>query len=121
MRLVVNLGKSLKIKVCIDLRGCNLGMAKQLLNSAQVTTGLQKMAREGMSQHMGVHGLGEPKPFSGELNQAIHGPSIHTLAQAINKNWALQVTQLKFAKNLCTSLEPGLNGLRGRASHGKSS
>jgi hypothetical protein len=57
MGLVINLSKSLKIKVGIDLRGCYLGMAKQLLNGAQIATGLQKMARKRMSQHVRVHRL----------------------------------------------------------------
>ena len=59
MGLVVNLGKSLKIKVSVDLRGCYLGMAKQLLNGAQIATGLKKMARKRMSQHVRVHRLRE--------------------------------------------------------------
>jgi hypothetical protein len=80
MGLVVNLGKSLKIKMCIDLRGCYLGMAKQLLNGAQVATGLQKMARKRMSQHVRMHRLRELEFFGCLLNKAMHGPPIHALA-----------------------------------------
>jgi len=49
MRLVIHLGKMLKIQMRINLRGADVGMAEQFLHGAQVTAGFQQVTSEGVA------------------------------------------------------------------------
>ena len=54
MRLIVNLGESLKIEMGVDLGRAQIGVAEQFLNSAQITAGFQQVGGKGMAQGMRV-------------------------------------------------------------------
>ena len=56
MCLVVDPGEVLKIQMSVNLRGADVGVAKQLLHSAQVTAGLQHVAGARVTKHVGMHG-----------------------------------------------------------------
>ncbi len=62
MRFIIYVGKVLKIKMSIDLSRGDARMAQQLLDSPQVTAGLQHVRREGVSEHMRVYR--EPRTLS---------------------------------------------------------
>jgi hypothetical protein len=70
--LIVDLGKTLKVKMGVDLGGTDLGMAKELLHSAQVATGLQQVAGEGMPQHMRVYALAQAKRYGTRGQPSLH-------------------------------------------------
>ena len=53
--LVVNRRQTLKIEVGINLRGGNVGVAKQFLHCTQIATTLQHVAGEGMAQHVWMY------------------------------------------------------------------
>ena len=52
MRLVVNLGETLKIEMGVHLGGAQIGMAEQFLHCAQITAGFQQVGGKGMAQGM---------------------------------------------------------------------
>jgi hypothetical protein len=55
MSFVVYLGEMLEVKVGVDLGGRNVGMAQQLLHSAQVVAGFQQVGSEGMPEEVRVN------------------------------------------------------------------
>ena len=60
MRRIVSPGQVLEIQPRIDLGSADVGVAQQLLYSAQITAGLQHMAGKRMTQHVRVHRRGQP-------------------------------------------------------------
>ena len=54
MCLVVHRRQVLKIKMRVDLSRAYIAVPEQFLDSAQITTGLQQMAGERVSEHMRV-------------------------------------------------------------------
>ena len=49
---VIDLGEVLKIKVGVDLSGCDVRVAQQLLNAAKVLAGFEDVGGEGMAEHV---------------------------------------------------------------------
>ena len=65
MRLIVYLGEMLKIKVGIDLRRADVGMAEQFLDAAQVLAGFEQVGCEAVAEQVRVDPLrdaGDPGP-----------------------------------------------------------
>ena len=65
MRLIVYLGKMLKIKVGVDLCRADVGMAEQFLNAAQILAGLEQVGSEAVAEQVRVYPLrdaGVPGP-----------------------------------------------------------
>ncbi len=56
MRFVVDRCEVLKIEPCVDLCGADVGVAEEFLDGLQVAAGLQDVAGEAVSQHVGVNG-----------------------------------------------------------------
>ena len=50
MGRIVDLGEMLEVEVGIDLRGTDIGVAKQFLHSTKVATGFKHVTGEGVSQ-----------------------------------------------------------------------
>src|SRR5688572_32889283 len=55
MRCIVDPGEVLKIKVGVNLRRSDVGVAEELLDAAQVLARLEQMRREGVPEHMRVY------------------------------------------------------------------
>ena len=55
MGRVIDLGQMLEIQPRVDLGGADIGVAEQLLHTAQVAAGLQHMAGKRVAQHVRVH------------------------------------------------------------------
>src|SRR5690625_2968267 len=55
MCTVISAGQMLKIKVGVNLRGCNTGVPQQFLYGAQVAAGLQHVGGEGVAQQVRVY------------------------------------------------------------------
>lgn len=64
MGFIVYLGEMLKIKVGVDLRGADIGVAKQFLNPAQILTGLKYMGCKAVAEQMRVYPLRDTGIFS---------------------------------------------------------
>ena len=80
MCLVVYLGKMLKIKVCIDLGGADIGMPQQLLDAAQVVTRLEHVSGEGVTKQVRVDASVYALFLAPERDPGLYG----TIAQAIS-------------------------------------
>jgi hypothetical protein len=52
MGLIIDAGEVLKIKVSVDLRCCDIGVAEQLLDATQVLARLEQVRGEGMSEQV---------------------------------------------------------------------
>ena len=68
MRLIVHRRQVLKIKVRVDLSRAYIAVPEQFLNGAQITTGLQQMAGERVSEHMRV----DADVSTGSLGKRFH-------------------------------------------------
>ena len=72
MRFIVNLGEMLEIKVRVNLRCGNVGVAQQLLDPAQVVAGLEDVGGEGVAEEMrvdiGVDALAPGPVFDARLH-----------------------------------------------------
>src|SRR5690606_39109270 len=62
VRLVVNMGQVLEIKVSVNLRCGQIGVPQQLLDPAQVVAGFQQVRGEGMPEQVRVQVHGQPLP-----------------------------------------------------------
>ena len=72
--ILVRLGQVLLVQVSVDLRGGDIGMAKELLNHSQVRSAFEQVSGEGVAQEVRVDLLG----------QSCHGCSLfHDLSHAI--------------------------------------
>src|SRR5215510_1204605 len=63
---VVGAGQVGEIKVRIDLRRGDVGVAEQLLDTAQILTRFKQMGREGMPEQVGINACrqaGAPRPL----------------------------------------------------------
>lgn len=50
--MIIDAGEVLKIKVSVDLRCCDIGVAEQLLDATQVLARLEQVRGEGMSEQV---------------------------------------------------------------------
>jgi hypothetical protein len=55
MSRVVDLGQMLKIQMCIDLGRADVGVSQEFLDAAQIGARFQQVARERVTEHVGVH------------------------------------------------------------------
>lgn len=61
--------------VGIDLRRAGAGMAKQLLDEAEVGARFQQMSGEGVAEHVGRYRLGDSRTSTGSGHQSLNRPT----------------------------------------------
>ena len=89
MCLVVYLGQMLEVKVCIDLRRADVGVAEKFLHAAQVVAGLEEMRREGMPKQVRVNARVDALPARPVVDAGLHGSRADTLAALADENRTL--------------------------------
>jgi hypothetical protein len=86
---IINLCQPLEIQMGIDLCGRNLGMAQQLLHGTQVATGLQHMACEGVTQHMGMDCGGHVQRLGPLAEATLHCSAREPAARSVDKQGSM--------------------------------
>ena len=76
MKLPVRLLQPPRVHMRVNLRRRNIGMPEHLLDDPQIRPALQQMRREGMSQHVRMHVLLQPRApaqFAEQLPNSLIG------------------------------------------------
>jgi len=79
MKLLMDLFEALVIDVGVDLGGCDISVAEELLNDAQIGSILKQVGREGVPQEVRIHVL---------LDASLLGAVFYNLTNAVRAEGA---------------------------------
>lgn len=86
VRLIVDLGEVLKIKVRVDLRRRDTRVAQQFLHGAQVAARLEQMRCERVAQHVRVNAQTRSLALRPSIETLLHGSRRNARAALRDEN-----------------------------------
>src|SRR5918911_3344668 len=95
MRRIIDGEKTFGLDRGVALRGGQAGMAQQLLNGAQVASGVEQMRRKAVPQSMRGGGLRQPELSAKRLHQALHRARVERPAAGADKERALLAQRMR--------------------------
>lgn len=69
--------------MCIDLRGPDIGVAKQSLHSTDITAATQQFSSKGMTKGMTTGRFANAGRAYSDLYRALHAAHMHVMAYAV--------------------------------------
>ena len=89
MRLVIYLGKMLKIKVSVDLGCADIRMAEQFLHATQIAAGLQHVRSKTVPQCVAPCSFFDPGPFSSPFYCFLQNRFKNMMTHMLTCSWIL--------------------------------